>query len=134
MQGFGGGNDYQAFLLIPKHEISEKGEVLTSGYIIGPCYRRLWEDDKMNFLIEINNKKVYFLSDVNSLMEPHNLSEEEMQALPDEKDNKTNEPVWVNYVRHAIYIHYIKSELLINSRPDTLFLPHLEKDERFIND
>lgn len=121
--------EYPAYLLISKHFVTERGEVETAGYILGPCYSRFLEYEDLPILIEIDGKKIFFQTDMQLLIEPCTLSKESLGVASDEFDYDNKKPIWVNFIRHAIYIYFHKSELLMNSRPDTLFLPKIEKDD-----
>ena len=47
-------------------------------------------------------------------------------------DYNKNEPAAVNFIRHAVYMYYNDSKLMVNTRPDTLFLPKIVEDEMIV--
>ena len=79
--------------------------------------------------------KVFIMTDIELLVDVPEIPniDEEFLKSSDCGYNK-REPAAVNYVRHAVYMHYEDSILIVNNRPDTLFLPKIIEDELVTED
>lgn len=126
--------EYNAYLVVFKHELTDQMGIRTTGFLIGPLYYQLRIDLRSALLINTNNAKVFILSDMQDFLETSEMSTNDNDLDSFGVDYNKGETAAVNYVRHAVYMHYKDSILIINNRPDTLFLPKIIKDEMIVED
>ncbi len=123
--------DFSSYLVVLKHTVSDKLEIITTGFLIGPLYSQSKQELHSLLPIVIDNAKVFILSDLQLIMDVPEMfvSESDINSYGYNKD-----PVAVNYIRHAVYMYYNDSILMVNTRPDTLFLPKIVEDEMISED
>lgn len=124
--------DYTSYLVVLKHAVSDQARIITTGFLVGPLYNQSMQELHSLLPIRIDNAKVYILSDLQLLMDVSEMSVNENGMNP--IDNNKNDDAAVNYVRHAVYMYYNDSKLIVNTRPDTLFLPKIIEDEMIEED
>lgn len=127
--------EYTSYLVVPKHVISDQAGILTIGFLVGPLYGLSNQVQHSLLPIRIDNAKVFIMTDLELLVDVPEIPniDEEFLKSSDCGYNK-REPAAVNYVRHAVYMHYEDSILIVNNRPDTLFLPKIIEDELVTED
>ncbi len=126
--------EYAAYLVVPKYEITDQMGVRTTGFLLGPLYNQSRSYLRTALPININNAKVFILSDMQYFLKTSEMSTNDFDLDSFVVDYNNEETAAVNYVRHAVYMHYKDSMLIINNRPDTLFLPKIIKDEMIVED
>lgn len=126
--------EYPSFLIVLKHEISEQTGVVTNGFFVGPLYEQSRLELHSALPVVINNAKVYILSDLQYLLESPEMTSSESSQYSFILDYNKEESAPVNYIRCAVYMYYDENRLIVNTRPDTLFLPKLVEDSTIIDE
>ena len=124
--------EYSSYLVVLKHTVSDQLRVITTGFLVGPLYRQSMQELHLPLPIVIENAKVFILSDLQLLMDVPEMSVSESDINSFASDYNKNEPAAVNFIRHAVYMYYNDSKLMVNTRPDTLFLPKIVEDEMIV--
>lgn len=122
--------EYTSYLVVLKHVVSDQAGILTTGFLVGPLYGLSDQELTSLLPVEIDNAKVFIMSDLQLLMDVPEIPaiDEKYVKSMDYGYNKRESAV-VNYVRHAVYMYYEDSVLMVNNRPDTLFIPKIIEDE-----
>lgn len=123
--------DYSSYLVVLKHTVSDQLGIITTGFLIGPLYCQSKQELHSLLPIVIDNAKVFILSDLQLIMDVPEMfvSERDINSYGYNKDSGA-----VNYIRHAVYMYYNDSILMVNTRPDTLFLPKIVEDKMISED
>ena len=125
--------EYKSYLVVFKYAISDQAGIVTTGFLVGPLYEQSKREFSSLLPIEIDNAKVFIQSDLQLLMDGDEKTIDESDSDSFIYDYNKNESAAVNYVRHAVYMYYDDSRLMVNTRPDTLFLPKILEDEMILD-
>ncbi len=127
--------EYESYLVVLKHAVSYQEGVITTGFLIGPLYDQQKHELNPLLSIKIDNAKVFIMSDLQLLLDvPPMPVNDEKYVKSTTYDYNKKESAAVNYVRHSVYMYYSDSVLMVNNRPDTLFLPKIIVDEMVTED
>lgn len=123
--------EYSAYLVVLKHTVSDQLGIATTGFLVGPLNRQSKQELHSLLPIVIDNAKVFILTDLQLIMDVPELfvSESDINSYGYNKESGA-----VNYIRHAVYMYYNDSILMVNTRPDTLFLPKIVEDKMISED
>lgn len=126
--------DYKSYLVVFKYTVSDQAGIATTGFLIGPLYEQSKHEFSSLLPIKIDNAQVFILSDLQLLMDGFEKPTNKSDSGSFTYDYNKNESAAVNYVRHAVYMYYDDSRLMVNTRPDTLFLPKILEDEMILEE
>ena len=123
--------EYSAYLVVLKHTVSDQLGITTTGFLVGPLNRQSKQELHSLLPIVIDNAKVFILTDLQLIMDVPEMfvSESDINSYGYNKESGA-----VNYIRHAVYMYYNDSILMVNTRPDTLFLPKIVEDKMISED
>ncbi len=124
---------YNTFVLSSAMERTFSGKK-ADGFILGPDFPGLFPDGAHNISIDIDNKRIYIISNLANIF---TASHQEKWINKNMKDTMVYDE-WIteeglNYVRNGIYIYSKDNSLKIMQRPDTFFFHYLPTKVKFIN-
>lgn len=125
---------YNTFIVTRPMMLSMKDSIVCNGIIIGPGYRPLYSRREKKDTLWINGKCVIAFDSICGRDQYY-----EEGFLEYKKKYKGIQDIYIqdngykvdnelcNYIFRSIYIDRVDGKLIINTRPDTLFLPIFEK-------
>ena len=110
--------------------------IKTSGYFLGPGYPRLLPPEKSTSYLDINNCRLYIISNLSSLYEFDNDASMWKNTNPTDSvvlDGVVIYDLVFNFLHNGLFIYYSNSKKKIMERPDTFFTPYIKSDVVFEN-
>ncbi len=127
---------FNAFVLMTSNELLIDGSYYPKGFFLGPAYDGLFKNTFPIFYIKLDEKYIFVASDVENLAEISNASHSIFlkEVIPRGVDSLELASGWIIkngdelYMYRAIYFSKNKAkEIFVNNRPDTIFMPKLDK-------
>ena len=121
---------FNTFILKYSPAQQREGQTIKEGYLLAPGYEDLLVKFGASFFFNIDDKKVYYISDINNLLKKDknkwtNFKSNDSIILPfGEKDSIIIKNSSSLFILRAIYFTIEKNGILkVNNRPDTIFSP-----------
>ena len=126
---------YNTYILTEAMEQTMSG-IKTSGYFLGPGYQGLLTSEKSTTYLDINNCRIYIISNLSSLYELDNDAPIWKNTNPTDSvvlDGVVMYDLVYNFLHNGLFIYYSNSEMKIMERPDTFFTPYIKSNVVFEN-
>ena len=126
---------YNTYILTEAMEQTMSG-IKTSGYFLGPGYQGLLTSEKSTTYLDINNCRIYIISNLSSLYELDNDSPIWKNTNPTDSvvlDGVVMYDLVYNFLHNGLFIYYSNSKIKIMERPDTFFTPYIKSNVVFEN-
>jgi hypothetical protein len=126
---------YNTYILTEAMEQTMSG-IKTSGYFLGPGYQGLLTSEKSTTYLDINNCRIYIISNLSSLYELDNNASIWKNTNPTDSvvlDGVVMYDLVYNFLHNGLFIYYSNSEMKIMERPDTFFTPYIKSNVVFEN-
>ena len=126
---------YNTYILTEAMEQTMSG-IKTSGCFLGPGYPRLLPPEKSTSYLDINNCRLYIISNLSSLYETDNNASMWKNTNPTDSvvlDGVVIYDLVFNFLHNGLFIYYSNSEMKIMERPDTFFTPYIKSNVVFEN-
>ena len=126
---------YNTYILTEAMEQTMSG-IKTSGYFLGPGYQGLLTSEKSTTYLDINNCRIYIISNLSSLYELDNDASIWKNTNPTDSvvlDGVVMYDLVYNFLYNGLFIYYSNSKIKIMERPDTFFTPYIKSNVVFEN-
>jgi len=125
---------FNTFFLKESESIYSITENLPHGFLLGPGYDYLTEkkgfmrNSDLSLFWEIDSRRVYYISDFSRLFKYDTISQWKNRHVVDSVILGKNYPLVIKdpdmlYVMRSIFFYFDRDKLVVNYRPDTLFIP-----------
>ena len=126
---------YNTYILTEAMEQTMSG-IKTSGYFLGPGCPRLLTPEKSTSYLDINNCRLYIISNLSSLYESDNNASMWKNTNPTDSvvlDGVVIYDLFFNFLHNGLFIYYSNSKMRIMERPYTFFTPYIKSNVVFEN-